>query len=176
MKLWNLKSHNTLYLCYLLLSRALLEHEDPRDVRERRELRWVLSFVVRFSTPCGLEQIMMSLNSCHTVQKCYDENKVDSRSLSHLLVMILNSINDTRTKDKHLPAAIVFLSSVTCFSRYLFSISLFKICLIMIMSSLFTGRPRCCRPTRKNRPCGPPGCTRKTRNRGSQRTPGISGQ
>lgn len=160
MKLWNLKSHNTLYLCYLLLSRALLEHEDPRDVRERRELRWVLSFVVRFSTPCGPEQIMMSLNSYHTVQKCYDETKVDSRSLFHLLVMILNSINDTRTKEKH----------CDCISFFL------KICLIMIMSSLFTGRPRCRRPTRKNRPCGPPGCTRKTRNRGSQRTPGISGQ
>lgn len=44
---------------------------------------------------------MMSLNSCHTVQKWCDETKVDSRSLFHLLVMILNSINDTRTKEKH---------------------------------------------------------------------------
>lgn len=44
------------------------------------------------------------------------------------------------------------------------------------LASPFTGRSRCSRSPRKDGSCRPSGSTRKTRNRRSSRTPGISGQ
>lgn len=132
---------------------------------------------------------MLRLNSWQKIQKCHKDNKGDVRSLFHFLVMII-AIKDPSDKSitlllfwKNICKCIFFLS-VLCYLCLKGYLSLLIFCWRrVVMHNLpsrhlpsLAGRPRCCWPSRKDWPCGAPGCARETRNRGSQRPPRISGQ